>query len=87
MSIPPQAAGQVARAVSETAEPLVAAGHQLIVLTSPSVRAQVKQILDAHLNGAVVLSYNEVTRGLDVESLGLIQSPAEERAPVGAGAA
>jgi flagellar biosynthesis protein FlhA len=87
MSIPPQVAGRIARAVSETAEPLVAGGHQLIVLASPAVRAQLKQVLDAHLASTVVLSYNEVVRELDVESLGLVDLPAEEPAPVGAGAA
>jgi flagellar biosynthesis protein FlhA len=86
MSIPPQVAGQIARAVSQTAEPLVAAGHQLIVLTSPAVRAQLKQLLDAHLSSVVVLSYNEIVRELDVESLGLVQSPADEPEPVEVGA-
>jgi len=87
MSMPPQMARRIAGAVSQTAEPLVGAGHHLIVLTSPSVRAQLKQILDAHLTGAVVLSYNEVVKGLDVESMGLVESPLEEAVPVGAGAA
>ncbi|MDY7107389.1 MAG: flagellar biosynthesis protein FlhA [Planctomycetota bacterium] len=87
MSIPPPVAGRIARAVSETAEPLVGGGHQLIVLTSPAVRAQLKQVLDAHLAGAVVLSYNEVVKDLDVESLGLVDLPADQPAPVGAGAA
>ena len=77
MSLPPRLAGQVAAAVSRTAEPLVGAGHQLVVLTSPSVRAQVKQILDGHLANPAVLSYNEVVKGLDVESLGLVDLPGE----------
>jgi flagellar biosynthesis protein FlhA len=47
MSMPPHVANRIAAAVSKAAEPLVSAGHQLIVLTSPSVRSQVKQILDA----------------------------------------
>ena len=65
MAIPPQLATRIASAVSKTAEPLVSAGHQLIVLTSPSVRAQVKQILDVvqvpgvpmneHANAAVAV--------------------------------
>ncbi|UCD74458.1 MAG: flagellar biosynthesis protein FlhA [Phycisphaerales bacterium] len=84
MSIPPQLANRIAGAVSETAGPLVSGGHQLIVLTSPSVRAQVKQILDAHVPGSVVLAYNEVVKGLDVESLGLVQLPTEAAVPAGA---
>ena len=45
---------RVAAAVSKAAEPLVAGGHQLVVLPSPSVRAQVKQILHAQIPGATV---------------------------------
>jgi flagellar biosynthesis protein FlhA len=79
MSIPPRLANQIAAAVSKTAEPLVTGGHQLVILASPSVRAQVKQILDAHLPSAVVLAYNEIVKGLDVESVGLVQLPANEQ--------
>ena len=74
MSMPPQIANKIAASVSRAAEPLVSAGHQCVVLTSPSVRAQLKQILDAHVPGAVVLSYNEIVKGLDVESMSLVQS-------------
>ena len=79
MSIPPSLANRIATAVSTTAEPLVGAGHQLVVLTSPSVRAQVKQILDAHVPGASVLAYNEIVKGLDVESMGLVQLPSQAK--------
>ncbi len=83
MSIPPQVANQIATAVGSTAEPLLKAGHQLVVLTAPTVRAQLKQILDPHLANAVVLSYNEIVDDLDVNSMGLVQLSQ----PVGAGAA
>jgi flagellar biosynthesis protein FlhA len=73
MSMPPQVAGRIASAVSRTAQSLVGAGRPLVVLASPSVRAPLKQILDAHLGSAVVMSYNEVVKGLDVESMGLVQ--------------
>ena len=83
MSIPPQVANRVVRAVSEASQKLVDAGHALVIMTSPSVRAQVRQILDPHLTGVVVIAYNEVVKGLEVESLGLIQLPEEEMTPVG----
>jgi flagellar biosynthesis protein FlhA len=73
MSIPPQVANRIAAAVSRSAEALVSAGHQLVLLTTPTVRAQVKRILDSHLPTAAVLSYNEVVEDLDVESMGLVQ--------------
>ncbi len=83
MSIPPQVANRIAAAVGSTAEPLLKAGHQLVVLTAPTVRAQLKQILDPPLASAVVLSYNEVVDNLDVESMGLVQLSQ----PAGTGAA
>jgi len=83
MSIPPGIANRIASSVSQAVESLVGAGHQLVLLTSPSVRAQVKQILDNHIPGAVVLSYNEIVRELDVESFGLVQLSEEDIAHAG----
>jgi flagellar biosynthesis protein FlhA len=87
MSIPPAVANRIARAVGHGADSLVGAGHPLIVLSSPSVRAQVKQILDPHFPTVIVLAYNEIVDGLEVESLGLIQTPSEEPALETVGAA
>ncbi len=74
MSMPPHMANRIVKAVQSAAETLLASGHQLVVLASPSVRAQVKQILDPHMPQAAVLAYNEIVKGLDVESMGLVQS-------------
>ncbi len=74
-SIPPQVAARIARAVGETAQPLVHAGRIPVVVTSPAVRAQVRQTLEPHIPGIVVLGYNEVAKGVDVESVGLVQIP------------
>ena len=72
-TIPPQLANRVARAVAESARPLVEAARKVVVLASPSVRAQVRQILEPHIADVAVLGYNEVVRGTDVESVGLVQ--------------
>jgi flagellar biosynthesis protein FlhA len=72
-SIPPALANRVARAVAETAQPLAESGRKVVVLASPSVRAQVRQILEPHIAEVAVLGYNEVVRGTDVESVGLVQ--------------
>jgi len=86
LSIPPVLAKRIAGAVSKAAEPLAVGGHQLVILASPSVRAQVSQILDAQVPGATVMGYNEVVKGLEVESLGMVQLPVEAAASM-AGAA
>ena len=72
-TIPPQLANRIARSVAETARPLSDAGRRIVVLASPSVRAQVRQILEPHIAEFAVLGYNEVVRGTDVESVGLVQ--------------
>jgi flagellar biosynthesis protein FlhA len=85
-TIPPQLATRIARAVAETARPLADLGRPVVVLASPSVRAQVRQILEPHIAGVAVLGYNEVVRGTDLESVGLVQlsaSTAQAQATAG----
>jgi flagellar biosynthesis protein FlhA len=86
-SIPPSLANRIARAVAETAQPLAEAGRKVVVLASPSVRAQVRQILEPHIAEVAVLGYNEVVRGTDVESVGLVQLSSNAMEPQIAGAA
>ena len=86
-SIPPSLANRISRAVAETAQPLAEAGRKVVVLASPSVRAQVRQILEPHIAEVAVLGYNEVVRGTDVESVGLVQLASNAMEPQIAGAA
>lgn len=72
-SIPPQVANRVARAVAQTAEPLASQGKPIVVIASPSVRSQVRQLLEPHIPSVAVLGYNEIVKGVDVESVGLVQ--------------
>lgn len=82
VSVPPQLAGDVARAVADAAKPLLGAGRPVIVVSSPTVRAPLRQILHPHLAGVVVLGYNELVDGFDVQSVGLVQlGPAEVATP------
>ncbi|MEM7229470.1 MAG: flagellar biosynthesis protein FlhA [Planctomycetota bacterium] len=85
VNVPPAIAKRLADSVGRHAEPLVSAGHPLIVLTSPSVRAPVRQLLEPHLPGITVLGYNEIIQGVDVESKGLVDLEASELAAIGVG--
>ena len=80
-SIPPQVANRIARAVAQTAEPLASQGKPIVVITSPSVRSQVRQLLEPHIPGLAVLGYNEIVKGVDVESVGLVQLAPTQAAP------
>ena len=82
--MPPALVATFAEQVSEAAEPLVRAGHRIVLLASPNVRAQARQMLEPHVPGIVVLAYNEIDRGIDVESVGLVHV---EQASTAVGAA
>ena len=43
-----------------------------MVLASPQVRAQVRALLEPHLPSVAVMGYNEVSKGVEVESMGLV---------------
>ncbi|MEX2213941.1 MAG: flagellar biosynthesis protein FlhA [Phycisphaeraceae bacterium] len=73
MSMPPAVANRIVAAILAELQSLIQAGHQPVVLASPQVRAQVRRLLEPHLPTAAVLGYNEVSKGVEVESLGLVQ--------------
>ncbi len=73
MTMPPNVANRITSAVIEQMQQLLNGGHHPLVLTSPQVRAQVRQLLDSHLPNVAVLGYNEVSKGVEVESMGLVQ--------------
>ncbi len=73
MTMPPAVANRITSAIIEEMNRLVQAGHHPVVLASPQVRAQVRRLLEPHLPNAAVLGYNEVSKGVEVESLGLVQ--------------
>lgn len=87
MSMPPDVANRIARAITSAADPLVRDGRPIVVLASPSVRAQVRQVCEGRVPGVIVLGYNEIVRELDIESVGLVQLEPQRARHAGAGAA
>jgi flagellar biosynthesis protein FlhA len=87
LSMPAGVAGALARRIIDALKPLSAAGHQPVIVASPQVRAQVRQILEPHLPTAVVLGYNEIVPGIEIESMGLVTAPAERAAGAATAAA
>jgi len=82
LTIPASVAAKFARRIVEALRPATSAGHPPVVIASPQVRAQVRQILEPYLPAAAVLGYNEIVAGVEVESLGLVTADA----PMPAGA-
>jgi len=73
MTMPPVVANRITASILEELQRLIAAGHHPVVLASPQVRSAVRRLLEPHLPNAAVLGYNEVSKGVEVESLGLVQ--------------
>jgi flagellar biosynthesis protein FlhA len=71
VKLAPDLVQRIVQAISREGERLLGSGHQPIVLCSPNVRAYVRRLTESLMPGLVVLSYNEVARGVQVESLGM----------------
>lgn len=82
MTMPPQVANRITTAILGEANRLIQNGRHPVVLASPQVRAQVRRLIEPHLPSAAVLGYNEISKGVEVESLGLAQlEPVKPSAP------
>ncbi len=72
----PVAVEAACRQIAAEAERLTVAHHPPIVLVSPQIRAALKQITLPHLPHLVVLSYNEITRDTQIESVAMVSDAA-----------
>ncbi|MBI3838919.1 MAG: flagellar biosynthesis protein FlhA [Planctomycetia bacterium] len=68
----PQAVDAICAAIGVELESLAAAQHPPVVLVSPQIRAGLKRMTASHLPRLVVLSYNEITRDTQIESVALV---------------
>jgi len=77
LTMPARLASRIAEHIVRGLTPVTNAGHPAVVIASPPVRAVVRQLVEPHLSSIVVLGYNEIVSGIDVESMGLIMPPQE----------
>jgi len=80
VTMPARTVGKVTDQILSGLRRVTDAGHAAVVITSPQVRAVVRQLLEPHLPSVAVLSYNEVVNGVAVESQALIMPPGAESA-------
>ncbi len=72
----PPAIEATCRVIAAEVEKLTVANHPPVILVSPQIRAGLKQLTAGQLPRLVVLSYNEITRDTQIESLGLVSDAA-----------
>ena len=75
VNMPARVANQIADHVARSIQLVTAGGHPAVVISSPQVRAVVRQVLEPHIPGVAVLGYNEIIPSLEVESLALVMPP------------
>jgi flagellar biosynthesis protein FlhA len=68
----PPAIEATCRLIAKEIDKLIHANRPPVLLCSPQIRAALKQMTLPHLPQLVVLSYNEITRDTQIESLGLV---------------
>ncbi|MEL6497495.1 MAG: flagellar biosynthesis protein FlhA [Planctomycetota bacterium] len=86
VTMPPRTATRLASGILEALEPLTSAGHSPVILASPPVRGPLFEILKPHVSEVAVLGYNEIVRGIQIESLGYARWPDDAAAPAAAAA-
>ncbi|MBI4577927.1 MAG: flagellar biosynthesis protein FlhA [Planctomycetes bacterium] len=87
LALAPEVVQRVVERVSRALETLVSAGHQAVILCAPQVRLQVRRMMERAVPNVAVLSYNEVVRGIQVESMAVAALEELAAAPATAGAA
>jgi flagellar biosynthesis protein FlhA len=68
----PQAVEVTCKLLSDAVEKLARENHPPVVLVSPQIRAGLKQMTSSHLPRLVVLSFNEITRDTQIESVAMV---------------
>jgi flagellar biosynthesis protein FlhA len=68
----PPAVDATCRQIAAEIDKLARKNQPPVVLVSPQIRAGLKQLTAAHLPRLVVLSYNEITRDTQIESVGMV---------------
>ncbi len=72
LTLPPQLARQVTEAIAANISKLMQQGFGGVVLCSPQVRGFVRRLIEPSLPAVAVLSYSEIVKGMNVESVGIV---------------
>ncbi len=74
LTMPPQLQSRVTEAIADVVDKAAPAirGRPPIILCPPQIRAWVRRMIEARLPAVAVLSYNEIVRGFEVESHGMV---------------
>lgn len=72
LNLEPKTANSILSSLSNQVQRLMQLGQQPIVLASPIVRLYFRRLTEQSIPGIVVLSYNELDPGIEVQSVGMV---------------
>ncbi len=77
LNLPPETQSRLVAAIRERVEQAMssAGGKIVAILCSPQIRVWVRRLTEPALSHVPVLAYNEIVRGVEVQSMGLVVLP------------
>jgi len=72
LTLPPGLATKIVQAVSKELEKLITFGGHPVILCSPQIRRSLRNLLAPHIFNVAVLGYNEIVKGTEIESVGMV---------------
>lgn len=72
LAMDPASSQTVVQKISEQAAKLIQSGGTPIILTSPTIRMYLKQLLERAMQDITVLSYSELEPNVEVQSIGVV---------------
>jgi flagellar biosynthesis protein FlhA len=74
LSLPPETQNRLVKAIQGRAEQAMggAGGSVVAVLCSPQIRMWIRRLIEPAMPHVPVLAFNEIVRGIEVRSLGLV---------------
>jgi len=72
LTIEPSVINKIINNLVKHVEKIVQLGKQPVVLASPVVRLYFKRLTEQSIPGLVVLSYNELDPGMEINSVGMV---------------
>lgn len=72
VALDPMSTQTVYQRLSEQINRLIQSGHQPIVLTSPTIRMYLRQVMERTMQDVPVLSYSELEPNVEIQSVGVV---------------
>ncbi len=82
LTLPPALANTLVKSVIENLQSIIKIGGHPIVLSSPQIRMLLRRLLVPHVSNIAILGYNEIVKGVNIESVGMVSVEQQNNVPV-----